>query len=319
MPGVIFALITVVVALAIAMLLYPLLIRLLRRWRVGQAIQETMSQEHQRKAGTPTGGGLLFVLLGIIGGLLSLHMHGGALPAVVGLFLFSLLGLADDLTKVRFRARGIGSRGIRARLKFPLQILCAIPVAYLAHTQQHFLPDTAAWGWVYWPLAVVVIAGAANGVNFNDGIDGLAGGTGVIALLGAAILLPGEPAGAQAVAFTLVGALLAFTWYNRYPARIFMGDTGSLGLGAALAAICLQAGWGILLLLLGIVYVVEVASVMIQVTFFKVTGGRRVFKDTPLHLTFQKEGWSENRIALTSWGVAIVAALASGWIAHLVS
>jgi phospho-N-acetylmuramoyl-pentapeptide-transferase len=130
------------------------------------------------------------------------------------------------------------------------------------------------------------------------------------------LLLPGEPAGALAVAFTLVGAVAAFLWYNRHPARIIMGDTGSLGLGAALAAVCLQAGWGILLLLLGIVYVVEVLSVIIQVSFFKATGGRRVFKMTPLHLTFQLEGWSENRIAFTSWGIAIGAALLSGWIAH---
>jgi phospho-N-acetylmuramoyl-pentapeptide-transferase len=310
----VFAGITVVVSFAIAMGLYPVLIRLLKRWRVEQVIQHELSSEHQRKAGTPTGGGMLFVLLGIVGGLLSLYMHRGALPTVSGLFLFGLLGLADDLAKLRF-----GQRGIPARYKFPLQILLAIPVAYLAHTQQHLLPGAGPWAWVYWPFAVIVIAGAVNGVNFNDGIDGLATGTSIVALLGIGLLLPGEPAGALAVAFTLIGALLAFLWYNRYPARIFMGDAGALGLGAALAALCLQAGWGILLLLLGIVYVVEVLSVIIQVSYFKATGGRRVFKQTPLHLTFQLEGWSENRIALTWSGAAIAAALLSGWIAHTIS
>lgn len=311
MSPLVFAAITTVVSFLIAMVLYPVLIRLLRHFGVGQVIQPELSAEHQRKAGTPTGGGMLFVLLGIVGGLLSLLMHRGALPAVVALLLFGLVGLADDLAKLR-----LGQRGLRARYKFPLQILFAIPVAYLAHIQQHFLPQSAEWAWVYWPLAVVVIAGAANGVNFNDGIDGLAGSTSVVVLLGIGLLLPGEPAGALAVAFTLLGALLAFVWYNRHPARVFMGDAGSLGLGAALAALCLQAGWGILLVLLGIVYVVEVLSVIIQVSYFKATGGRRVFKMTPLHLTFQLEGWSENRIALTSAGVAIAAALLSGWIAH---
>ncbi len=311
MNPLVFAAITTAVSFVVAMALYPILIRLLRYWRVGQVIQPELSAEHQRKAGTPTGGGMLFVLLGIVGGLLSLLMHRGALPAVAALLLFGLIGFADDLAKLRF-----GQRGMPARLKFPFQVLFAIPVAYLADTQQHFLPQSAGWGWLYWPLAVLVIAGAANGVNYNDGIDGLAGSTSVVALLAIGLLLPGEPAGGLAVAFTLLGAIIAFVWYNRYPARIFMGDTGSLGLGAALAALCLQAGWGILLVLLGIVYVVEVLSVIIQVSYFKATGGRRVFKMTPLHLTFQLEGWSENRIALTSAGVAIAAALLSGWIAH---
>lgn len=314
MNPLVFAGITVVVSFAIGMVAYPFLIRLLRRAHIGQVIQAELSPEHQRKAGTPTGGGVLFVVLGILGGLLSLFMHRGALPAVTGLLLFGLLGLADDLAKLRF-----GSRGIPARYKFPLQVVLAIPVAILAHSQQHFLPGGETWAWLYWPLAVVVIAGAANGVNFNDGIDGMCAATSLVALLGAGLLLPHEPAGALAVAFTLVGALAAFLWYNRHPARVFMGDAGSLGLGAALAALCLQAGWGILLVLLGLVYVVEVLSVIIQVSYFKATGGRRVFKMTPLHLTFQLEGWSENRIALTSAGVAIVAALLSGWIAHLAS
>ncbi|MFZ0216661.1 MAG: phospho-N-acetylmuramoyl-pentapeptide-transferase [Candidatus Dormiibacterota bacterium] len=308
-PDLLFDGITVVVSCALSLVLYVLLIRGLRRLRFGQVIQEELSSQHQSKAGTPTGGGMLFVALALLGGLLSLRMHSGAGPALAALGLFGLLGLLDDLTKLR-----VGQVGIPARLKFPLQILFAIPVAWLAQSPQHLLPAEVSW--IYWPLAILVIVGAANGVNFNDGIDGLAGGTSVIALVGVALVLPGAPAGARAVAMTLVGSLFAFLWFNRFPARIFMGDTGSLGLGAALAAIALQEGWAILLPLLGLVFVVETLSVMIQVTVFKATGGHRVFKMTPLHLTFQLEGWSENRIALTFWGVAIAALLASGWIAH---
>jgi phospho-N-acetylmuramoyl-pentapeptide-transferase len=309
MPPIAFDLITAAAALIVGLAGYRFLIPVLRRAGVGQVIQKELSEEHQRKAGTPTGGGILFVALGILGGLLSLGMHPGALPATVALVLFGTLGLLDDLAKLK-----IGQIGIPARLKLPLQVVLAIPVAVLAHTTQHWIP--ASLDWLYWPLALLAIVGTTNGVNFADGIDGLCGGLSVIAFLGVAFLLPGAEAGERAVAMVLVGGLLAFLWYNRHPARVFMGDAGALGLGAALAAMALQQGWGILLVLLGLVFVIEVLSVIIQVTYFKATGGRRIFKMTPIHFTFQLEGWSEPRIVLTFWAVGLAVALASGWIAH---
>jgi phospho-N-acetylmuramoyl-pentapeptide-transferase len=305
----IFDVATALVAFAIAAAAYPVLIRLFRRLKLGQPVQAELSEAHQRKAGTPTGGGILFMVLAVLGGLLSLTTHSGALPATVALLLFGGLGLLDDLRKLR-----VGAAGIPARVKFPLQVLLAIPVAVLAHAPQHFLPEQL--GWLYWPLALGALVGAANAVNLTDGLDGLAGGLAVIALLAATLWLPGAGAGEKAVAMALVGGLLAFLLYNRYPARVFMGDTGALGLGAALAAMALQQGWVLLLPLLGLVFVIETLSVMIQVAFFKVSGGRRVFKMTPIHLTFQLEGWSENRIALTFWSAGAVAAFLSGWIAR---
>jgi phospho-N-acetylmuramoyl-pentapeptide-transferase len=305
-------LVTVAAAFVVCAAAYPLVLQGLRRLKMGQVIQAELPKVHHRKAGTPTGGGILFVAVGVAGGLLSLRMHSGALPGVAGLVLFGLLGLWDDLTKLR-----VGARGIPARLKFPIQLVLAIPIAWLAQAPQHGIP--ADWSWTYWPLAVLVITGFGNAVNLTDGIDGLAGGVAVIALASCALLLPGAGAGEKAVAMTLVGGLLAFLLYNRHPARVFMGDTGSLGVGAALAAMALQQGWGLLLPALGLVFVVEALSVMIQVTYFKASGGRRMFPNTPIHLTFQQEGWSENRIALTFWGAGAVAALASGWIARVVS
>jgi phospho-N-acetylmuramoyl-pentapeptide-transferase len=305
----IFDVVTALVAFVVAAIAYPLLIRALRRLRLGQIVQAELSEAHQRKAGTPTGGGILFVGLALIGGLLSLRTHPGAEPALAAMVLFGGLGLLDDLRKLR-----VGSLGIPARLKFPLQVLLAIPVAVLAQGPQHLLPAQPSW--LYWPIAVGAVVGAANAVNLTDGLDGLAAGLGLIALVAVTELLPGASAGEKAVAMTLVGGLLAFLVYNRHPARIFMGDTGALGLGAALAAMAIQQGWVILLLLLGLVFVIETLSVMIQVAFFKVSGGRRVFKMTPIHLTFQLEGWSENRIALTFWSAGVVAALLSGWIAR---
>jgi phospho-N-acetylmuramoyl-pentapeptide-transferase len=309
MPPLALDVITLGVTFLVGLACYPVLIRLLRRARVGQVIQKELSAAHQRKAGTPTGGGILFIAFGVVGGLLSLRMHPGALPATVAMVLYGLLGLFDDAAKLR-----IGQIGIPARLKLPLQIVLAIPIAALAYgTHQHFIPDQLQW--LYWPIAVLAITGTANGVNYSDGLDGLCGGLSAIAFLGVALVLPGAASGERAVAMVLVGGLLAFLVFNRHPARVFMGDTGALGLGAALAAMALQQGWAILLLLLGLVFVVEVLSVIIQVSFFKLSGGRRIFRMTPIHLTFQLEGWSEPRIVLTFWATGVACMLASGAVA----
>lgn len=304
-------LVTVAAAFAICAAAYPLLIRALRRRRLGQVIQAELPEAHQRKAGTPTGGGILFTALAVAGGLLAWRAgHPGPLPAVVALAAFGLLGLADDLAKLR-----VGSLGIPARAKLPVQFLLAIPVAWAAGAgggwHQHLLPDLGPW---YWPLAVLVVVAASNAVNLTDGIDGLAGGLSAIAVLALAGALPGASAGERAVAMTLVGGLLAFLVFNRFPARVFMGDTGALGIGAALAAMALQQGWAILLPLVALVFVLETLSVIIQVACFKATGGRRVFKMAPIHHTFHLEGWSENRIALTFWSVGAISALLSTWV-----
>lgn len=306
------SLLTLAVSLAVGLITYPFFIRLLRRLGIGQVIQKELSEEHQRKAGTPTGGGILLVVFGIIGGLLSLHMHRGALPAAVALILYGLLGLLDDMAKLH-----IGQIGIPARLKFPIQVVLAIPLALLAHAPQHLLP--ASVGWLYWPVAVLAIVGTANGVNFADGIDGLCGGLTTIALLALVVLLPGTLPGEMAVALVLVGTLLAYLYFNRHPARVFMGDTGSLGLGAALAVMALQQGWVILLLLVGLVYVIEVVSVVLQVGYFKVSGGKRIFPMTPIHHSFQLRGWKEPQIVVVFWAVGLIGAVAAGLLARVVT
>ncbi|MEA2654844.1 MAG: phospho-N-acetylmuramoyl-pentapeptide-transferase [Chloroflexota bacterium] len=312
----IFSAITFVVALALSAILYPLLIRALRRWKAGQVIQTELPESHQKKAGTPTGGGILFVLLSIVAGVLAtIAGHVGALPAVAGLVAGGVIGFADDRSKLQ-----VGTRGIPARLKFPIQILLAIPVAWLATVQgashQLFLPATP---WVIFPLAIVAIVGTANAVNLTDGMDGLAGGLSAIAFAAIVLLLPGAYAGEKAVAMTLCGALVGFLIFNRYPARVFMGDTGSLAIGFALAAMAVQQGMLLLLPIVGLVFVLETLSVIIQVAYFTASGGRRVFKMTPIHYTFHHQGWSENRIALSFWGVGLVSALAAAGVARLAS
>jgi phospho-N-acetylmuramoyl-pentapeptide-transferase len=309
----IFDIATFTISFLIAVVLYPPFIRALRRIKAGQVIQAELPDSHQKKAGTPTAGGILFVTLGVIGGLLALAAgHHGALPAMGGLAAGGVIGLVDDQSKLR-----LGARGVPARLKFPIQVVLAFPVALEAvssSAHQLWLPST--W-WVLVPLAVIAIVGTANAVNITDGMDGLAGGLAMIAIAATALLLSGAPAGEKAVAMTLCGALVAFLVFNRYPARVFMGDTGSLAIGYALAAMAIQQGFLILLPLIGLVFVLETLSVIIQVAYFKATGGRRIFTMTPIHYTFHHKGWSENRIALSFWGAGLVSALAAVGVARL--
>ncbi|MDQ6721549.1 MAG: phospho-N-acetylmuramoyl-pentapeptide-transferase, partial [Candidatus Dormibacteraeota bacterium] len=278
--------------------------------------QAELPESHQKKAGTPTGGGMLFAALGIVAGVVAtVAGHAGALPATAGLLAGGLIGFADDRSKLQ-----VGARGIPARFKFPIQVVLALPLAALALAQggahQYLLTDSP---WVLYPFSVVAIVGTANAVNITDGMDGLAGGLSAIAFAAIVLLLPGAPAGEKAVALTLCGALVGFLVYNRYPARIFMGDTGSLAVGFALAVMAVQQGVVLLLPLVGLVFVLETLSVIIQVAYFKASGGRRVFKMTPIHYTFHHEGWSENRIALSFWGAGLLSALAAAGVARLIS
>jgi phospho-N-acetylmuramoyl-pentapeptide-transferase len=308
-------LITFVVAFAIALAVYPAAIRWLRHVKAGQVIQAELPDSHQKKAGTPTGGGLVFVGIAVVAGVLAtLGGHQGAQPAIAGLLVGGMIGFVDDRSKLV-----VGARGIPARSKFPFQVAWAVPVALIAlwlGRDQVWLPSSP---WILYPLAVLAIVGTANAVNLTDGMDGLAGGLSAIAVGALVLLLPGGPAGEKAVGMSLCGALVAFLVFNRYPARVFMGDTGALAIGYAFAAMAIQQGMLILLPLLALVFVLETLSVIIQVAYFKATGGRRVFTMTPIHYTFHHAGWSENRIALSFWGAGLVSALAAAGVARLVT
>ena len=305
---------TVVLSMSLALILYPNFIRTLRERKSRQVIQAELPESHQRKAGTPTGGGILFVALAVIAGLAAIAAgHPGALPSVAGLVAGGLLGVTDDLQKLRR-----GAIGIPARLKLPIQVVLAAPVAWLATVSgapQLFLPAAT---WLVFPLAVVAIVATANAVNITDGMDGLAGGLSFIAIAAIVLLLPGASAGEKAVALTLCGGLVAFLVFNRYPARVFMGDTGALAIGFALAAMAIQQGLLLLLPIVALVFLLETLSVIIQVAYFKASGGRRVFTMTPIHYTFHHEGWSENRIALSFWGAGLISALAAVALVKLV-
>jgi len=286
----------------------PYLIAWQRARKIGQRVYEDGPRSHAAKEGTPTMGGIAFIAAAALGLIFArspfdlrlLVLAGGA----------SLVGAADDLIILTYRR----ALGLRARWKFALLALLAI--GYLASLQSGSAPlgyeerwlGWPAWSvvlpaWLWWGLSLVAIVGAANAVNVTDGVDGLATGTALapLLLLGFAAL--------SSVSIAVLGACAAFLWFNKHPAKIFMGDAGSLLLGALLAGAAIQSEMLLVLPLVGLVYVVEALSVIAQVVSFKLTG-KRIFKMSPLHHHFELSGWSEGRITATFVAVSVVVTIA---------
>jgi phospho-N-acetylmuramoyl-pentapeptide-transferase len=302
-------------AFALALLVGRPLIRLLQERRVGKTIRLDGPASHQVKVGTPTMGGLLMLgpvllltVLTNLAGRASMWM-----PLAV-MLSYALLGLYDDWCGLHDRT-GVG---MLARLKFPWQLfiglLAAVGLRFALKLGGVAVPTVAQEldiGWAYVPVAALLIVGFANAVNLTDGLDGLAAGTSAIAYLAYAMIayFQGQ-AYLVTFCFTMVGAILGFLWYNVHPAQVFMGDVGSLALGGTLGTVALMTEQWLLLAVIGIVFIAEVASVMLQVGYFKWTKGKRLFKMAPLHHHFELLGWSEVRITQRFWLIASVAAMA---------
>jgi phospho-N-acetylmuramoyl-pentapeptide-transferase len=298
------------------------LIRILRYFKVGESIRIESPQRHITKMGTPTMGGVMIVLpVLLITGLLNavsligLTVLGRSVMLPLGAMLvYAALGAVDDWEGLTGRG---DSKGLRARTKFLIQVLFAVVVAfalrYLLDVPQLYLPGIRGeidLGFWYVPLAMFIIVGMSNAVNLTDGLDGLAGlitatafaAYGGIALLQGQIFL-------TRFCFTLVGALFGFLWFNVHPAELFMGDTGSLSLGATLGIVALMTGQWVLLLFIAIVPVSETLSVILQVGYFKLTRGQRIFKMAPLHYHFELSGWSETQIVQRFWLISLLLAM----------
>jgi phospho-N-acetylmuramoyl-pentapeptide-transferase len=316
-------------ALFLSFLLGPPLIRALARLRVDQPIRE-IGPNHQEKEGTPTMGGLLILVSLIVSVLLWANLESRAVWIVLGLTTgYGLLGFIDDYRKVKQRH----SDGIRARSKLFWQFLMAFGVAVLIYNDPNFDRELAVpffkdftphLGWIYVPLAALVIVAASNAVNLTDGLDGLA--IGPVMIAAGTFLILAYAAGHSVIADylaikyvagsgqlaifcgALVGGGLGFLWFNTYPAQLFMGDVGSLALGGALGAIAIVIRQEILLAVVGGIFVAETLSVMIQVASFKLTG-KRVFLMAPIHHHFEQIGWAEQKIVVRFWIVAIILAL----------
>jgi len=297
------------------------LIHLLKRYRIGKQIRIDGPRSHQVKMGTPTMGGLMIIVpvFLITAGLNLANLLGrtfigrSILVPLTTLMAYGLLGAIDDLKVVR-NPEGLG---LSARVAFAAQLGIAILIALALHyglglrsVALPTVPQKIDMGLGYLPVAVFIIVGACNAVNLTDGLDGLAGmnlalafvAYGVIAFLQGQIYL-------VRFCFTLVGAVMAFLWYNAYPADLFMGGTGSISLGATLGVVALMTGQWLLLPIVALVPVAEVVSVVLQVAWFKVTHGRRLFKMAPLHHHFELLGWSEPQVTQRLWLLAIWSAM----------
>ncbi|MCS7050633.1 MAG: phospho-N-acetylmuramoyl-pentapeptide-transferase [Thermomicrobium sp.] len=285
----------------------------LRRHNIGKQIRLEGPEGHMTKLGTPTMGGFLFIVPVIV--LTVLFNLAGRLSMLLPLGVLTgsaVLGAIDDRLSLVTTRRG----GLTARFKMAWLLLFSLLAALILHVplglRSIYVPflgkfDIGLW---YIPVAVIAIAGTANAVNLTDGLDTLAGGTAAVAFTAYGIIafLQGQ---IQVVTFcfTMVGAILGFLWYNAHPAQVFMGDTGSLALGAALATAAFMTGQWLLLPVIGIVFVAEALSVILQVAYFKATGGKRLFRMAPLHHHFELLGWSETQITMRFWLVSMMAGL----------
>jgi phospho-N-acetylmuramoyl-pentapeptide-transferase len=300
-------------SLLMCVFLSPKFIAFLRRREFGQNIREEGPQGHQTKAGTPTMGGII-IFTAIAVPFLILSKRDWESMAVFGVAVAcALLGFADDYTKILKRR----SLGLRARTKLIVTILISLGLWWVA-TQKVGLAPTVDLrpadvaidiGPLYPVFIYLVVAGATTAVNFTDGLDGLAAGCASIALLayiGITYISSGE-SNLALLAACLVGACIGFLWFNSFPASIFMGDTGSLGLGGAIAGLAVMTKTEVLLILLGGIFVIEVVSVVIQVISFQ-TFRKRVFLMAPIHHHFELQGWSETKIILRFWIVAAACA-----------
>jgi phospho-N-acetylmuramoyl-pentapeptide-transferase len=306
---------------------YPF-IRALRRYGVGKKIRIDGPTTHEQKMGTPTMGGLLIcACVLVVTAVVSLTVHQSAGRSIlVPLFVLltcAFLGSVDDLLTLV----GQKGEGLSVRAKLGLLTLIA-----LASGLSIWLPPGINWlptgldrdvifvptvavgvhlGFLFVPLAVLAIVGTANAVNLTDGLDSLAATSAAWSFFAYGIIaLRQDQAFLVSFCFTVAGALLGFLWFNAHPALVFMGDTGSLALGAALAVVALMTGHIVLLPLIGIVFVAEALSVILQVGYFKLSGGKRLFRMAPLHHHFEILGWSETHVTQRFWLVSMLAAIA---------
>ncbi|MFC1524048.1 phospho-N-acetylmuramoyl-pentapeptide-transferase [Thermodesulfobacteriota bacterium] len=323
----------VLTAFLIVLILSPAFIRFLQQYQIGQVVREDGLETHFGKQGVPTMGGLLMLFSIVASTILWVDLNNSYAWLLMGLaVLFGLVGAYDDLRKIKKK----NSQGLSAKGKIILQIIGATAAGLILYHSpdfdghlsfpvlKDFSPDL---GWLYVLFAILVVVGASNAVNLTDGLDGLATGPIVVtsgvyivfsylaghAVLASYLQIPfvngaGEVA---IVCGSIMGGSLGFLWFNAYPAQVFMGDVGSLSIGGVLGLVAIIIKQEILLAIVGGVFVMEALSVILQVGFFKVSGGKRIFLMAPFHHHFEKKGWEEPKVVVRFWIVSIVLGLAA--------
>ena len=306
-----------VTAFIVCALIGPVLIPYLHKLKFGQSIRECGPASHMKKSGTPTMGGLMMLaalVLALFWGRFTPHV----LIALVLTLGHALIGFLDDYIKVVMKR----NLGLTAKQKFLLQFLLAGAYVYFAETH---LQNTTLWvpllnvtfdfGWAYYALAFILLVGTTNAVNLTDGLDGLVSFVSIpVTLAFAFIAYMQGMLDVSGFALGLTGACLGFLLFNRHPAQVFMGDTGSLALGGGIAALALLTNTELLLVIIGGVYVAEAMSVIIQVTYFRLTGGKRIFRMSPLHHHYELGGWNEVKVVRVFTLVSLLLSALGLWL-----
>jgi phospho-N-acetylmuramoyl-pentapeptide-transferase len=294
-------LLSVLISFAISVVLGPVVIPYLRRLKVGQTEREDGPQSHLKKNGTPTMGGILILFSVVVTSLFFVRDYPEIIPILFLTLGFGLVGFLDDYIKVVLKR----SMGLHAWQKFGLQLLVtAVFAFYLVRytgvdlaMKVPFLDGVYLdFGWFNIPILFFIVTATVNGANFTDGLDGLASSVTVLIATFFTVVAIGMDSGIEPITCAVVGALLGFLLFNVHPASVFMGDTGSLALGGFVAATAYMLQMPLYIVIVGFIYLIEVLSVIIQVTYFRATGGKRIFKMAPIHHHFELCGWSETRV-----------------------
>lgn len=291
----------VIIAFVISAILCPIVIPFLHKLKFGQQVRDDGPQAHLKKQGTPTMGGLVILSSIIITSLLYLKDYPKIIPVLFVTAGFGVIGFLDDYIKIVMKR----SEGLNPGQKLAGQIIITGIFAYYIITSdeigtQMLIPFTGQYlvmpVWLFIPALFFIVLGTDNGVNFTDGLDGLCTSVTILVATFFTIVAIGENSGISPITGAVVGSLLGFLLFNVYPARVFMGDTGSLALGGFVASSAFMMQMPLFIAVVGLIYLVEVLSVIIQVTYFKKTGGKRIFKMAPIHHHFELCGWSETRV-----------------------
>lgn len=295
----------VLIAFAISAALGPIMIPFLRKVKAGQTVREEGPESHLKKTGTPTMGGIIILAAITVTSLFYMKDYPKIIPILFMTVGFGMVGFLDDYIKIVKK----NSDGLSPKQKLLFQFVITGIFAYYLMTSNEvgtgmLIPFTGGvengfyleLGWLFIPALFFIVLGTDNGVNFTDGLDGLCTSVTILVATFFTVVAIGENAGISPITGAVVGSLLGFLLFNVYPAKVFMGDTGSLALGGFVASSAFMMQMPLFIAIVGMIYMVEVLSVIIQVTYFKKTGGKRIFKMAPIHHHFELCGWSETRV-----------------------
>ena len=305
-------LIPCVVSFFLSVILCRVFIPILKKLKFGQQVRQEGNPEHLKKQGTPTMGGIAYLIAFVIAALIFAFRYTEMIPVLILTIAFGIVGFVDDYLKVVKKQ----SEGFKAWQKILCQFLFTVAFAFYCYKAiggEVIIPFTGGktWdmGFLYIPFVIIAVLGTDTGTNFTDGIDGLCSSVTIIVAFFLMLVSGKEHNGIACISGAIAGALMGFLFYNSHPAKVFMGDTGALALGGyvAGAAVVLKMGW--FLMLFGLIYLVEVASVMIQVSYFHLTHGKRIFKMSPIHHHYELSGYSETQIVAMFSCVTILACM----------